>query len=294
MTDRLIRGYFPAHDIRFALCQAADLCSEAVGRHQADWMAAWLLSEALVSATLMSVNLKQREKFTLRWIYPGPVGTILADTNESAEVRGFPQRLRLMDEAPTLGRAMGGEGRLSAITSLPNRVIHTGITAGVFMSIPRDMAHLLSLSFQIESSMNVGLILPPQAPISLRSALGVLIQPLPGADPEAFARFRRRVDDDAFRAWLEQAPHALETVLERIAGEDGAGVVLDEASPRFVCHCSREKVASVLRMFEPAELQDMIVQDGQAAVNCHFCATSYHFSKSELEMMLGQSQSGHA
>ena len=74
----------------------------------------------------MSVNLKQKEKFTLRWMYPGPVGTILADTNEHAEVRGFPQRLRLVEQVSTLEAAMGGDGRMSAITSVPERVMHTG------------------------------------------------------------------------------------------------------------------------------------------------------------------------
>jgi molecular chaperone Hsp33 len=53
-------------------------------------------------------------------------------------------------------------------------------------------------------------------------------------------------------------------------------------------------VASVLRMFDPAELQDMLEQDGQAEVNCHFCAATYHFSRSDLETLLGQSQTGHA
>ncbi|HKI97361.1 MAG TPA: Hsp33 family molecular chaperone HslO [bacterium] len=294
MGDRLIRGHFPQHGIRFAVCQAAETCTEAVQRHQADWLAAWLLSEALTCASLLSVMLKATEKYTLRWMYPGPVGTILADTDEHGEVRGFPQRLRLLEEVTTLAEAMGGEGRITATTSLPNRVLHTGITPGVFRDVPRDMAHLLSLSFQVESAMCVGLIMPPAEPVTVQSALGVLLQPLPGADLERFEAVRAAVEQPDFRAWLEEAPRAPETVLERVGPAGDTPQVLQESTPRFRCHCSREKVASVLRMFDPAELQDMLESEGQADVNCHFCAATYHFSRSDLETMLGQSQIGHA
>lgn len=294
MNDRLIRGFLPVSNIRFAICQAATLCTDAVRRHQADWMAAWLLSEALTASSLLSVNLKQTEKYTLRWMYPGPVGTILTDTNERGEVRGFPHRLRLLGKANTLEEALGGEGRLSAITSVPNKVTHTGITAGIFRNIPRDMAHLLSLSFQIESAMNVGLVLPPTEPAGVDSAIGVLLQPLPGGEMETFEAMREIVDSPDFQGWLEEGPHALEEVLHRITprGEDSR--VLGELTPRFSCECSREKVEFVLRMFDPSEIQDMIEQEGRADVNCHFCAELYTFSRMDLESMLDQYQSGHA
>ena len=294
MSDRLIRGHFPEHGIRFAVCQVAETCGDAAQRHQADWVAAWLLSEALACATLLSVTLKETEKYTLRWMYPGPIGTILADTNDVAEVRGFPQRLRVMTDVSTLREAMGGEGRVTAITSLPNRVLHTGITAGVFQDVPRDMAHLLSLSFQVETALNVGLIMPPAEPVSVHSALGVMLQPLPGADLERFEVLRQDVERESFRDWLEQAPHDVEEVLWRVTPSGDAPEVLHECQPRFACHCSRAKVESVLRMFDPAELKDMLETDGQADVNCHFCAAHYHFSRSDLETMLGQSTTGHA
>ncbi len=294
MDDRLIRGFLPVSNIRFAICQTASLCSEAVRRHQADWMAAWLLSEALTASSLLSVNLKQTEKYTLRWMYPGPVGTILTDTNERGEVRGFPHRLRLLGEVSTLDEALGGEGRLSAITSVPNKVTHTGITAGVFCNIPRDMAHLLSLSFQVESAMTVGLVLPSTEPARVDSAIGVLLQPLPGGNMKTFETLREVVDSPDFRKWLEEGPHGLEKVLHRVTPRGEVFRLLGELAPRFHCECSREKVQSVLRMFEPAEIQDMIEQEGRADVNCHFCAELYTFSRTDLESMLGQYQSGHA
>lgn len=293
MTDRLIQGIFPRHHFRFAVCQTAALCQEAIQRHKADWLSGWLLSEALTCAALTSIHLKAEEKLTLRWMYPGPVGTILVDTTDRGEVRGFPQRLRLMPEIRTISEAIGGDGRITATTSMPNRMGHTGITPTVFRDVARDLAYLFSLSFQIETALTVGLVIPPREPIAPASAIGLLLQPLPGADLETFESARRRIEDASYREWLEAAPRPLEEVLARLKlGEPPER--LEEMEPAYVCFCSREKVEAVLRLLDPLELREMIETRGGAEVNCHFCAATYLFSKMELQGLLRQSQSGHA
>ncbi|HEX7928152.1 MAG TPA: Hsp33 family molecular chaperone HslO [bacterium] len=293
MTDRLIRGIFPQHNFRFAVCQTAALCEEAIHRHKADLLSGWLLSEALTCAALTSIHLKAEEKLTLRWMYPGPVGTILVDTTDKGEVRGFPQRLRLLPEIQTVSEAIGGDGRVTAITSLPNRMGHTGITPTVFRDVARDLAYLFSLSFQIETAMAVGLSIPPGDPIAPLSAVGLLLQPMPGADLEAFEEVRKRIEDRGYRDWLETAPRSPEAMVAHL-GIAEPPRWLEELEPAYVCFCSREKVEAVLRMLDPAELQDMIDKQGGAEVNCHFCAAGYAFSKHELQSLLRQSQSGHA
>jgi molecular chaperone Hsp33 len=293
MSDRLIRGTFPQHQIRFAACQTAALCSDAIRRHQADWLSGWLLSEALTCAALLSVQLKDAERLTLRWLYPGPIGTILADIGGQGLVRGFPQRLRLMPEVTTLADAIGaGEGRVTATSTLGEKMGPTGIVPAPFGDVTRDLAHLMSLSFQVETALAVGLIVPPSEPIGLVSALGVLLQPLPGGDLEAFDAVRRAVERPDFRRWLESAPRAPEEALAHVGL--GKPVTLAETRPAYRCRCSREKVERVLRMLERDELTDMITRDAGAEVNCHFCATAYRFSKTDLEGLLRQSQSGHA
>lgn len=294
MSDRMLRGMYPQANLRFAVCQTASLCGEAIRRHQADWLSGWLLSEALTCAALASVSLKGAEKLTLRWLYPGPVGTILVDTNERGEVRGFPQRLRLLPEISTVAEAIGGDGgRVTATTSLPDKLGATGITPAVFGDVTRDLAHLFSLSFQVETALCVGLILPPHEPIAPSSAVGVLLQPLPGADLEAFEIVRREIETIEFRDWLEAGERPLEAVLERVSPGEPART-LDEAEPAYACTCSRDKVERVLRMMDAADLRDLMEEQGGAVVQCHFCATVYRFSKPQVDALLEQSRIGHA
>lgn len=293
MTDRLIRGLFAEQNIRFAVCESTALCNEGVRRHQPDHLAAWLLSEALTCAVLLSMDLKAREKITLRWIYDGPIGEILADTTPEAEVRGFPQRLHVLGKANSIAEAIGSDGRITAVTSLPNRVVHTGITPVVFRDVARDMAHLLSLSFQVESAMCVGLIVPLAEPIVVRSAMGILLQPLPNGDLEVFEGMRQMLEQDAFREWLEAEPRPVEAVLERVAG-GSPYEVLHTREPRFACSCSRGKVESVLRMLDTDELRQMLDEDGYVEVQCHFCGEAYHFEEPEVRQFLREAASGHA
>ena len=294
MSDRILRGTYPQLQMRFAVCQTAALCGEAIRRHQADWLSGWLLSEALTCATLSSVALKGEEKLTLRWLYPGPVGTILADTTERGQVRGFPQRLRLMPDVKTIAQAIGGDGgKVAATTSLPDRIGTTGITPAVFRDVCRDLAHLFSLSFQMETALNVGLILPAEEPITPTSVLGILLQPLPGADLEVFDAVRREVETLTFRDWLESADRPLEDVLGHLP-VDEAPEMADDAQPAYACTCSRSKVENVLRLMEPKELRTMIEEQGGAVVQCHFCATVYRFSEAQVDALLEQSRVGHA
>lgn len=293
-ADRLLRGHLPEQNLRFAVCQGAGFCGEAIRRHQADWISGWLLSEALACAALLSVTLKEKEKLTLRWGYPGPVGTILTDTNELGEVRGFPQALTLAAQSVNLEEAIGGEGRISAITSLPNKVLHTGITPGVFRDVPRDMAHLFSLSFQVETVLTVGLIIPPRQPVAVQSAIGIMVQPLPGADLMELEAIRQAVEGRGFRDWLEGDKRSLREVIERLSKNTGEWRVLGEIEPSFACGCTRGKVKSVLQMFETLELEDMLEKEGMAEVICHFCAESYRFEGGELETMIRESKTGNA
>jgi len=293
MSDTLVRGALPEWGIRFAICHSAELCTEAAQRHRADFVSGWLLGEALTCATLLSVNLKAAERYTLRWMYPGPVGTITVDVDERAHVRGYTQRVSLMPEVTTLAEAIGGQGQLSTVTSLPDKVVQTGITEAVFKDVPQDLAYFMSLSYQTETALTAGLIAPPDMPMHFQSAVGVLLQPFPDTDLERFDEVRRAVESPRFRAWLEARPRSSEEILAELPVDD-VPEVYAETAPDYVCRCSRDKVAAVLRMLGPDELEEMLAEQGRAEVACHFCAEAYEFSRSDLEMFLRDTKVGRA
>lgn len=291
MTDRLLRGIIPEHHFRFSLCEVPALVTEGVQIHKADPLSGWLLAEALCATTLLSVILADEENLTLRWDYPGPAKVILSDVNEKAEVRVMGTQTQLLNHASSIGEALGGDGVISAISSFPRRHGRTGTTPAMFQDISRDLGHLLSFSFGVESAVAVGLIAPVAENIQFSAALGLLLQPLPGADLERFDLLRNRVEAPDFRTWLETQTRSPEEILEWL-GEKAE--IQDEVEPRYACHCTRERVEAVLRMMPVGELAEMWEKDEKASVSCQFCAKEYLFTKEELALFIQQGQGGRA
>ena len=72
-----------------------------------------------------------------------------------------------------------------------------------------------------------------------------------------------------------------EPLLFRLFHEDG--VRLEGARAlTAVCRCSRERIASVLASFDPAERADMVEDDGKIRVTCEYCATVYALEPDEV------------
>jgi len=54
----------------------------------------------------------------------------------------------------------------------------------------------------------------------------------------------------------------------------------------YKCDCSREKMLSGLVSLGKKELIDIVNEDNEANVECHFCNKSYLFKRDELESII--------
>lgn len=76
-----------------------------------------------------------------------------------------------------------------------------------------------------------------------------------------------------------------ETLLHRLFHEEDVRL-FDASHTAFFCSCSRESVASMLRMLGNDELTSIIEEQGQIEVNCDFCNTHYKFDKVDATQLL--------
>jgi molecular chaperone Hsp33 len=72
-----------------------------------------------------------------------------------------------------------------------------------------------------------------------------------------------------------------EQLLYRLFHEDGVRVYPSRPVQSY-CRCSAERLASVLKTFQAAELADMKEADGAVAVTCEFCNATYRFNDADL------------
>ena len=52
------------------------------------------------------------------------------------------------------------------------------------------------------------------------------------------------------------------------------------------CDCSRQRLEQVLMTIGKKELKQIIEEDGQAELQCHFCLKKYIFNRDELTAIL--------
>ena len=61
---------------------------------------------------------------------------------------------------------------------------------------------------------------------------------------------------------------------------------LEEREIRWECDCSRERIEDALMAIGEKDLKEIIEEDGQAELQCHFCLKKYQFNREELEQIL--------
>ena len=81
-----------------------------------------------------------------------------------------------------------------------------------------------------------------------------------------------------------------EEVLRRLFWETDIRA-FDQKKPRFECTCSREKVASMLKMLGRAEVDSILEeQEGAIQVNCEFCRLPYRFDTQQVAALFAEPQ----
>ena len=113
---------------------------------------------------------------------------------------------------------------------------------------------------------------------------GVLVQAMPGCSEETLEQLELR---SVFFSAIsrEVADVALEDLAK--AWFDGLDMrILSRETVKYQCDCSRDKMEKALIALGRTELQQLIDEDGQAELTCHFCRTAHHFSRQELTKLL--------
>ena len=288
--DVLLRGSFKNSNVRFVLVETTDTVTKAIKIHDTDPVASLLFSEALTVASLLSSQLTETEKYSLRWQYNGKIGSVVADVSADNNVRGIPKENLLMDAEDE--QALYGEGgTVTLIKSDRGRVISSGTSEARMLNITNDVAFYLSTSDQIETEMltKCRFNSDPKNPVKISA--GILLQALPDCDLVEFEKMRDALKTDACGELLisNQSPEVkLQALLklllaqtEQVEVEDIRAVVQYEfgASPDYKCSCSRARMIESLRTININEVQDLLDSEAGLKLKCDYCKTEYVFHK---------------
>ena len=289
MRNEIVRAITGDGLIQAAAVTGRDIVERARNIHTTTPVATAALGRALMGASLMGDALKAEEgSLTLQIKGGGPIGTVLAVSDNHGNVRGYVSEphLELMEIEPgklDVGKAVGETGTLTVIKDLNMKEPYVG-SIGMFTGeIADDLAMYFVESEQIPTACALGVLVDTDQ--SVAAAGGYLIQLLPGADLDMIEKIEagvRRVGSvsKALMGGLDAAG-LLREVLSDFELE-----VLDTHEVEYLCYCSRDRVERALISMGRDELEDMIKEQGQADLSCQFCDEIYHFTKEELEGLL--------
>ncbi|WP_080831612.1 Hsp33 family molecular chaperone HslO [Cohnella massiliensis] len=292
MKDQLVRGTAWNDGIRVFAARTTNLVGELQRRHDTYPVATAALGRTATAAAMMGVMLKGQEKLTVQVKGDGPIGQVVVDANASAEVRGYVDfpHVHLASNAQgklDVAGAVGRNGYLYVIKDLGLREPYKGSVPIISGELGEDFTYYFALSEQTPSAVGLGVLVDTDH--SVLHAGGFIVQVMPGLDDAGLSRLENAVAAMPPVTALLQQGETPESILKFLVGDDLT--LHDEMEPRFQCHCSVERVERTLISMGANELRQLIDEDGQAEVHCHFCNETYAFDASQLEALLRRAES---
>ena len=271
------RFLFDDSDIRGELVSIENSFAEAVAAHQYPESILKQLGELAAASILLSTTLKFEGVMTLQAKGDGALSLLMIECTDQKTFRALARFDKTKIQGVSLKELLG-HGTM-AITVDPikgNR--YQGI-----VPLNKD-----SLTESLEDYFAQSVQLPTKLWLASNGKIcaGMLLQSLPSsAEVSVEAR-------DAFWGHVSALANTVtdkelleldnETILTRLFNEEDIRL-FDTAEIAFNCNCSYQRTAKVLKSLNKAEIDSIIEEMGEVAMDCQFCSQQYRFDKASIE-----------
>ena len=288
--DRLYNFIMADGTVRGVILNGTRMVNEMRANHELGILETLVLGRAYLGVGLMSADLKGNDRIRVKIDCSGPIKGLVVEANAFGEVRGYLKNIPIPMEKPMEDFNLSpffGAGFLSVTRHLEDaKQPFTGQVILKYGNVAQDLAHYYVTSEQVPTAFNLSIKFDTDGIVT--GAGGLLIQALPETDEEISGGLEKRVAQLPSLGILfgdESAPKAF--VLENFGTYDPR--FLADRRIEFMCHCNRERLRSLLMLLPIDELKD-IKENGPfpLEMRCHFCNTSYLFSRSSMARIYGK------
>lgn len=289
MPDHIIRMLAKDAPLKASAITGRELVERARQIHKTLPTTTAALGRVLMGCSMLGNQLKEEKgAVTVQFKGGGPIGTVLAVSDCTGNVRGYAQNPdtdlpRRTDGKLDVGAAVGTDGFLTVIKDIGLKEPYVGTVSLLSGEIADDLTAYFAESEQVPTACALGVLVDRDQ--SVLCAGGYLIQLLPGADDSVIERVERRVMEVGPVTNALRDGVSARALLEKVLCDFDMEVV-EESAVEYRCYCSRERVERALISMGREELSALIAEQGKAELTCQFCDRLYDFSKEELEMLL--------
>jgi len=288
--DRLYTFLLADGAIRGAILHGSRLVKEMRVNHELGILETLVLGRAYLGAGLMSANLKGTDSTSLKFECSGPIKGLTVEANAFGEVRGFLKNIPIPVDKPMADFNLApffGAGFLSVIRYLEDaKQPFTGRVTLKYGNIALDLANYFLTSEQIPTAFNLSIKYNKKGAVT--GAGGLFLQVMPGADDSLTAELEKLVIKFPSLGEVFAKGQEPEALIHAVFCKY-TPLFLANKRIEFMCHCSPERLRSVLMMLPIEELKD-IRDKGPfpLEMRCHYCNTLYHFDKEVIQQIYRQ------
>ncbi|MCR4691175.1 MAG: Hsp33 family molecular chaperone HslO [Lachnospiraceae bacterium] len=280
-NDYIVRMTAAGLQLRAFAISSGDMCEFARSCHGTSPVATAALGRLLTAGAMMgSMQKNAADMLTLQIRCDGPIGGLTVTADGKGHVKGYVNNpvfegYARADHKLDVGGALG-YGTLTVIRDLGLKEPFAGTSELVTGEIAEDLTYYFATSEQIPSAVGLGVLLKKETG-EVKCAGGFIIQAMPEASDETLTRLEQNLAGVTSVTDLLDRGMSPEQILEQIL--EGLDPKTEQRSESvFYCDCSRKKIAKVLYSLNEKDLAELMEEDRDVEVKCHFCNSAYQFS----------------
>lgn len=284
MSDYLVRGTAANGQIRCMAATTQETAEAARKYHNSAPVVTAALGRLLTAGAMMGAMMKaDTDMLTLQIRSDGPVRGLTVTADANGHVKGYPEQPLVMIPAKAdghldVGGAVGA-GVLYVIRDLGLKEPYVGQTKLKSGEIAEDIAYYYAMSEQVPSVVALGVFVDKDNVVGC--AGGYMIQLMPNADERLIDELEAIMGDQEYVTDLIRKGKTPEELLLDILGNYDLQLS-ERQEVSFTCDCSKDRVSKALASIGKKDLLEMIDEDRNIEVQCHFCNKKYNFSPEEL------------
>lgn len=287
--DRIATFLLAAGEVRGAILNGTRMVNEMRANHELGILETLVLGRAYLGIALMAAGLKGSDRVAMQIACSGPIRGLSVEANAFGEVRGYLKQVPIPIDKPLddfdLSRFFGA-GLLSVTKTLQDaKQPFTGQVELRYGNIAQDLAHYYLTSEQIHTALNLSIKFDRNGEVT--GAGGLFLQAMPHAEDRLTAELEALVLNFPSLGEVFTGEQTPETLAQSVFASYSPNLLSDRRV-EFMCHCSRERLHSVLTMLPINDLKDLR-DNGPFPIEmrCHNCNTAYAFSREEMEEIYG-------
>ncbi|MDO4463839.1 MAG: Hsp33 family molecular chaperone HslO [Bacillota bacterium] len=292
MADYIVRATAANASIRAFAVTGRELVETARKAHDTSPVVTAALGRLMMGGVMMGAMLKgENDLLTLQVSGDGPIKGMTVTADAKGNVKGYAIEPQVMLPPNAAGKldvgGAVGNGVLRVIKDMGLKEPYVGQTVLQTGEIAEDLTYYFATSEQVPSCVGLGVLMEKDN--TVRQAGGFIIQLMPFTEDEVISKLEENIKKfPSVTTVLDQGKTAEEMLGILLDGMDLE--ITDTMPAQFYCNCDKKRVEKAIISIGKKDIEEMIAENKDIEVNCHFCNTSYTFSVEELKVLLQKSR----